>query len=255
MPIIKNFQQLFKGSNAPLKGLVNGNGIKTPNIQSDYVIAIMPNYSENTNAEDYEGVIATSIDTSVLGNGFSMKVGTFGLTAADMNFPNKFPLTYIGTKYSRRIKTHNIKNVVNSDEENNLTVHHTEFDTVDEGVYPSLIHYYYQQQISEYGTLRIKTKYWSLPAVYIYNLRTEQPIFVMKNCYFTMPTFAANPSSNDIIQYKTTIFYNSYTDLQNQEATFEVNKESSLFGVTRKDDGYDSYLNDVSGTEDYRWNL
>ena len=251
--LIKEFQQLFNNPDAMFYSSVKGGGIRIPGLQSDYVVAIVPEYKQNTNAENYDGVLATSIETNMLSNGFSMKKNPFGLLNADLSFAQHFSFSFISFKYK---KISEIKNDtrVTSDESNNLTVRKSTYRDIAEG-YPSLVHYYYQQQLTERGVLRIKTKDWSLPAVIIYNLRSQAPIYVMTNCRFSMPTFMINPSSNDIIQYKTTVFYDTYQDLQILEEKYRVNEKQEMFGVTREDEGYDEYSENVSGTEDYRWSI
>ena len=46
-----------------------------------------------------------------------------------------------------------------------------------------------------------------------------------------MPTFSTSPSSNDFVVYQTTVYYDSFKDLQNKESreVYEVTKEDDEF--------------------------
>lgn len=245
MALIKTFEQLFNDANAPMFSYVKKGGLKIPNLQSDYVIAIAPNYADvldYTNVSNYEGVLITSLELNMLTNGFTMNKSAFGLTSAKMDFSQHFSFSYIGYPYKQRKDLNETKvTSVDSSYIDTLYITKNSYTEIKEG-YPSLVHYYYNQQLSERGTLRIKTKDWQLPAVYIINMRSQTPIYVMLNCMFSLPTFVANPTSNDLVQYKTTVYFNSYKDLQIMEEKYKVNDKGPIsFSVTSEDKDYDEY--------------
>lgn len=226
--LIQGFEDILKREG------VLGRSFKTPNIQSDYVIGIIPNYKENVNASDFEGVLLTALGNEYQQNGLSMEKNQWGLNAANLKFSNNFTFSFIGTGYSAFGKSKETKAI--KDLGGNVIGTEVKESTA-AGQYPSLVHYYYQRQLTDKGTLRIKTHDWKLPAVYIFNLRTSQPIYVLIDCRFGMPTFTTSPSSNDLIIYQTTVFYNSFKDLQNLEFagtpdTYELPSEDQDFTYT-----------------------
>lgn len=236
MALITNFKQVFDVLDAPLRGFKNGSGIKVPNLQSDYVIGIMPEYRRNPNASDFEGVLVTRLGSEYLNDGFSMEKNNWGLNTANLKFSNNFTFSFIGWVVDET------ENSIKGDEENKV------YSTSRFSSYPSLIHKYYYKQLTDEGTLRIKTADWSLPAIYIYNLRTQTPIYALVDCRFSCPTFDVNPNSNDIVIYSTTAFYNSFVDLQHSAV-------KDVEYIPRQDERWDSLSGNVTGrlsTEDAR---
>jgi len=233
MPLIQSFNDIIEHG----RGL-RADSFKVPNLQSDYVIGIMPSYKENVNASDFKSVLLTSLGTEYLQNGLKMEKNQWGFSSANMAFNgNSLTFSFIGIKEDFRESdlkaekeyvTTTAKFGANGDR-----AKARKFETGNllgkkgYGAYPSLIHYYYARQLTDQGTLRIKTSNWSLPAIYIFNLRTSSPIYVLKNCKFSLPTFSTSPSSNDFIVYQTTAYYDSFVDLQNSELIVNYKAEAN----------------------------
>lgn len=229
MPLIQSFSDIIEHG----VGL-RADSFKVPNLQSDYVIGIMPSYKENVNASDFDSVLLTSLGTEYLQNGLKMDKNQWGFSSANMAFNgNSLTFSFIGTAIDidKKDPKEQVSRAKFSESSargrktGNLDVTRTRLN------YPSLIHKYYQRQLTDQGTLRIKTANWNLPAVYIFNLRSSSPIYILINCRFSMPTFSTSPSSNDFVVYQTTVYYDSFKDLQNKESreVYEVTKEDDEF--------------------------
>lgn len=234
MPLIKSFEDIIKKGN-----IVRPNSFTTPNLQSDYVVGIMPSYKENVNASDFDGLLITNLGSEYLNNGLGLEKTQWGVGYANMKFQNNLTFSFIGTGYSVS-RGRNDSSVLGFNE-NNITTQTVREATL--GQYPSLIHYYYQRQLTDNGTLRIKTAAWKLPAVYIFNLRTNSPIYVLIDCRFTLPTFSTSPTSNDMVAYQTTVCFNSFKDLQNFES-YSYSEYESV--VDKNDKEYNSLLSDIT---------
>lgn len=156
-----------------------------PSLQSDYTIVIVPEYESQTNSSKYQNVILTNINLSMLSNGFRRTQNKMGFQTTDFSFTQGFDFGFIGIPY---------------------------FDEKTQKTFTSLIHYYYNQQLTKYGTFRIKTRAWKQPTIYIVNMHSNHIVYKVHNCTFTYPTFSVSPSSNDIIIYKTNVSFGSYEE-------------------------------------------
>lgn len=181
---ITNFKQLIEDNNALLRS-IQGKGTYVPPLQSDYTIAIVPNYKAQPNSSFYHSVLVTSIDLNMLSNGLNKTKDKFGFLTSDFSFTQHFKFSYIGIPF---------------------------LNPYTEKVFTSLIHYYYSTQFSDKGTFRVKTKNWILPAIYVINQKTENVVYTLYDCTFSYPTFSVSPQSNDLIVYNTNVFFNSYKE-------------------------------------------
>lgn len=181
---ITNFGQLINDNNSLLR-FSQGDAAIVPPLQSDYTIAIVPDYVSQTNASEFQSLLVTYIDTKVFNNGFKRTQDKLGFATLDFSSSNSFGFKYIGVPYR--------------DEKTNTT-------------FTSLVHYYYDTQIFKRGTLRLKTVNWKLPTIYIINLKTSNVIYAMHNCMFSYPTFDVDPSKNDFVVYSTEVTFNKYQE-------------------------------------------
>lgn len=180
---ITNFKQLIENFNYLMRGA--GGAAFVPSLQSDYTIVIIPEYKIQTNSSEFQSIIITGIGSGMFSNGFIRTKDKLGFPTTDFSFNKDFDFSYIGTPY---------------------------YDIKTDKTYTSLIHYYYDQQITGNGTFRIKTSDWNLPAIYVVNLHTGKVVYSMYDCMFTYPTYTPNPSNNDIIVYKTNVSFSKYEE-------------------------------------------
>ena len=181
---ITNFNQLISDNDKMLRSL-QGKGSFVPTLQSDYTIAIVPGYDSQTNASEFQSLLITRLDSKILTNGFKRAKNKLGFMTADFSFTNSFSFSYIGIPYS---------------------------DAATQKTYTSLVHYYYSTQLTNLGTLRLKTEDWKLPAVYIVNLKTSNVVYTMYDCMFTYPAFEMSPSSNDFVIYSTEVTFGQHRE-------------------------------------------
>ena len=163
----------------------------SPSLQSDYTIAIYRNfddYKNKINPAVYEPVLIHSLSLP-LSNGVSVTMDKLGLQAADFSATNKMSFEFIAVPYSHKTGAH-------------LTAQET--------IYTSLVHFYYAQRFTDKGTLKIKREGDALPTVFVINLKTNNIVYVLKNCVFSYPTFQVSPSSNSIAVYRTEVTFSSY---------------------------------------------
>ena len=165
----------------------------SPSLQSDYTIAIYRNYDDYKNKINpavYEPVLIHSL-TLPLRNGVSMTMDKLGLQAADFSATNQMSFEFVAVPYSHKTGA-------------NLTAQET--------IYTSLVHFYYAQRFTDKGTLKIKREGDTLPTVFVINLKTNNIVYVLKNCVFSYPTFQTSPSSNSIAVYRTEVTFSSYRE-------------------------------------------
>ena len=165
----------------------------SPSLQSDYTIAIYRNfddYKNKINPAVYEPVLIHSLSLP-LSNGVSMTMDKLGLQAADFSATNKMSFEFIAVPYSHKTGA-------------NLTAQET--------TYTSLVHFYYAQRFTDKGTLKIKREGDALPTVFVINLKTNNIVYVLKNCVFSYPKFQTSPSSNSIAVYRTEVTFSSYRE-------------------------------------------
>ena len=179
---ITNFKQLIEDINF-LNGA--GNAAFVPSLQSDYTIVIVPEYNTQTNGSEFQTLIVTGIGTGMLGNGFTRTKDKLGFPTTDFSFTKDFDFGFIGTPF---------------------------YDAKTRKTFTSLVHYYYNQQLSPNGTFRIKTADWNLPAIYVVNLHTNKVVYAMYDCMFTYPTYVVAPSNNDFVVYKTNVSFSKYDE-------------------------------------------
>jgi hypothetical protein len=160
-----------------------------------------------------------------------MKMDNLGLQTADFRGGNNWNFTYLGIPYEK-----------------------------DQRTYTSIIHYYYSQRFSQNGLLKLKRTSMtnresfsdryilSLPACLIINMKTNNIVYVLKDCTFSYPTYTASPSNNSIAFYKTNVAYSSYkewlfdnyigmrgvhglqtTEVQNLDGTTDIFRDLSKF--------------------------
>lgn len=167
--------------------VLNMNTFYLPPLQSDYVIAIyngkIDEKTESVNPSNYEPVLIQSLPLSVLENGVTATMGKWGFQYFDVNATKQFSFDYIGMPCEK---------------ENNT--------------YTSIIHYYYYKRFTADGVLKIKRENEPLPSIFIINTRTNNIIYILKDCTFSYPTFTASPQSNTIALYKTTVSFSSYRE-------------------------------------------
>lgn len=181
---LTNFKQLIEDySYFNINGA--GDAAFVPSLQSDYTIVIVPEYKIQTDSTLFQNLIVTNIGTGMLGNGFGRTKDKLGFPTADFSFNKDFDFGYIATPY---------------------------YDIKTRKTYTSLVHYYYNQQITAKGTFRIKTNDWNLPALFVVNLHTNKVVYEMYDCMFTYPTYMMSPSNNDIIVYKTNVSFSKYKE-------------------------------------------
>lgn len=205
MKLFRDIKDFADNIRRGIKG-VQGSDYFVPTLQSDYTIAIVPNYSKQVNTNSYEPVLVQSLSLPN-GNGFNMTMDKLGMQSADFNASGMMSFTYIGVPYTNQEK-----------------------------VYTSIIHYYYSQRFTESGLLKIKTKNLLLPTIFVINLKTNNIVYVLKNCTFSYPKFTANPTSNSISMYETSVGYSSYQEYlfdnidstKGQDIIYRQNKETDL---------------------------
>lgn len=179
--LITNLSQVIDSVN-----MLNG-GMATfvPSLQSDYTAVIVPEYKIQNNASEFQSLIITNIGTSMLSNGASRQQDKWGLYTAEVKFGSGFNFGFLGIPYTdpKSLKT-----------------------------FTTLIHYYYSTQLSDRGTLRMKSWDWNLPAVYIVNIHTKNVVYAMYDCMFTYPTYQMTPSNNELVIYSTNVSFSSYNE-------------------------------------------
>ena len=152
-----------------------------PTLSSDYIIRIYP----TDDSTDYDILLLQTMEFNAIKNGFSFDRDAMGFSTAKYNGNSTLTFIYFAIPYEIAGGRYTLT---------------------------SLIHYYYGKQLTERGTLRMKRSYWKLPKIGIYNLRTQKDVYILKNCRFTYPTFTPNPSSNDVVFYKTTVDFTDYDE-------------------------------------------
>lgn len=166
-----------------LKGW-QGSACFAPTLQSDYTIAIIPNFTGQVNSGDYESVLIQSLTLPF--GGYKMSMDKLGMQSADFEASGTFSFSYVGTPYQS--------------------------EEIGGGSYTSIIHYYYGKRFTENGLLKPKTKSLLLPAVLVINLKTNNIVYLFKDCNFSYPKFSVSPQSNSISLYETTVSYSSYKE-------------------------------------------
>lgn len=195
---------------------IEGDDAYVPYLQSDYALVIFKD--SNINASDYEPVLIQTLDLSVLRNGFSTSMDTWGLQSVNFNASNALTFSYLGVAY----------NVTNDK------------DALYNATYTSIIHYYYAKRFVSNGTLKIKLKSDKLPSVMIINTKSNNIVYALYNCVFSYPTFEASPQNNNIAFYKTTVTYSSYKEyLGDNIRQLSISNSGKLGNVDRKDGGMD----------------
>lgn len=208
---IKNFADDIKRG---MKGL-QGNAYFVPTLQSDYTIAIIPNFTGQVNSGNYEPVLIQSLTLPF--GGYKMNMDKLGMQSADFEAGSTFSFSYVGTPYQSEV--------------------------AGDGVYTSIIHYYYGKRFTEKGLLKPKTKSVLLPAVLVINLKTNNIVYLFKDCNFSFPKFTTSPASNNISLYETTVSYSSYKEYlfdnidltKGQETKYIQNTEQDEFGNAIRD--------------------
>lgn len=164
-----------------------------PSLASDYVLQIKPNIKNpklNVDIGKYD-VLLQGINLDALRNGITFAKDVLGFPSANFVGSNSLTFTFFARPYNN---------------------------------YTSFIHFLYKNQLTQNGTLRIKTKGYLLPMIYIYNLRTQKIVYELHNCRFTYPTFTPNPMSNDIVFYSTIVTFDDYEEYVDD---FEEGKEKA----------------------------
>lgn len=175
-----------------------------PSLASDYVLQIysnVPNPYPNPNVEDntigrYD-VLLQGINLDALRNGITFAKDVLGFPSANFVGSNSLTFTFFARPYK---------------------------DEYNKKGYTSFIHFLYKNQLTKSGTLRIKTKAYSLPTIFVYNMRTQKIVYQLHNCRFTFPTFTPNPMSNDIVFYSTIVTFDDYEEFVDD---FEEGKEKA----------------------------
>lgn len=170
-----------------------GEHMFVPTLQSDYALAIIDHYETQVNVSNYEPVLLETVNLPLDGNGINMDMDDLGFQTAKFKGGNVWNFTFLGLPYEKDGKT-----------------------------YTSIIHYYYSKRFSSNGLLKLKrnsvdkkdeNRYIdSLPACLIINLRTDNIVYVLRDCTFSYPTFTASPSNNAIAFYKTNVAYSYYKE-------------------------------------------
>ena len=197
-----------------------------PTLQSDYALAIIDHYETQVNVNSYEPVLLESINLPIDGNGISMEMDSLGLQTAKFKGGSVFNFTYLGLPYTKDGKT-----------------------------YTSIIHYYYSQRFSSNGLLKLKRKavsrdvdryMSSLPACLVINMKTNNIVYVLRDCTFSYPTYTASPSNNSIAFYKTNVAYSYYSEwlFDNYDST--KNGDVTQWRSVRKSDGTEDFIRDLS---------
>lgn len=163
-----------------------------PSLASDYVLQIYPNPKNVKNPID---VLLQGINLDALRNGITFAKDVLGFPTANYVGSNALTFTFFARPYKDEAKNKQ---------------------------YTSFIHFLYKNQLTENGTLRIKTNGYLLPMIYVYNLRTQKIVYELHNCRFTFPTFTPNPMSNDIVFYSTIVTFDDYKEYVDD---FEEGKE------------------------------
>lgn len=209
-----------------------GDHMFVPTLQSDYALVIIDHYETQVNVNDYEPVLLESITLPLDNSGITMEMDTLGFQTAKFKGGNVWNFTFLGTPYEKDNKT-----------------------------YSSIIHYYYGQRFSENGLLKLKRNSGSmtsreslngmyissLPACLIINMRTNNIVYIMKDCTFSYPTYTASPSNNSIAFYKTNVAYSYYKEYiyDNYDAT-KNSLASSQTTRVENSDGTSDIFRDLS---------
>ncbi len=195
-----------------------GDYMNVPTLQSDYALAIIDHYETQVNVNSYEPVLLESISLPIDGNGVNMTMNNIGLQTAGFKGGNVWNFTFLGIPYEKDKKT-----------------------------YTSIIHYYYSQRFSQNGLLKLKRKSMtnresfsgmymsSLPACLIINMKTNNIVYVLKDCTFSYPTYTASPSNNTIAFYKTNVAYSGYQEWVYDSYISTKNNISQTTEVHKKD--------------------
>ena len=192
-----------------LKGSAKCNEYYSLPLQSDYVIAIYNNYNdynEIVSPSNYVPVLIQSLALP-LSNGITMTMDKFGLQSADFSAQNKLSFEFVGLPYVPKTGSHL---------------------TAEESVFTSIIRFYYSQRFTQSGVLKVKRKSDLLPAVFVINTRTNNIVYVMKDCVFSYPTFTTSPSSNALATYKTDVTFSSYREFMHDDLSKHNKSETEL---------------------------
>lgn len=158
----------------------NSNGdLLTPPLTSDYVIFI--------EGEFEDCLLLQNLNFDAINNKFSFRKDEIGFYTASYSGSNDVKFTY----FAKPLVGQNVT---------------------------SVIHWYYKRQLTSIGTLRIRRENDVLPSVILFNLRTQQIVYKLKNCMFTYPIFSPNPASNDIVYYTTSVTFSDYDEYVNDNA-------------------------------------
>ena len=195
-----------------------GDYMAVPTLQSDYALAIIDHYETQVNVNSYEPVLLETINLPFDNSGINMSMDNLGFQMAGFKGGNVWNFTFLGIPYEKEGKT-----------------------------YSSIIHYYYGQRFSQNGLLKMKRRavdnrdsdryIASLPACLVINMKTNNIVYVLRDCTFSYPTFTASPSNNAIAFYKTNVAYSYYNEwlYDNYIGTKNNAINSQAFNVTKSD--------------------